>query len=429
MTLDSLTNYKEEEIDNLSISKLKELISNANGSTVGLFEKSEIVEYAKKLRASMQALAKPNHEEVREIKIDYYELLGVSKKATTSEITKAYYKLAKEYHPDKNKNDLYAEEMFKKVSEAYQVLTDPEKRERYDKFGMDAMNEMTIDPLDLFRMIFGGGMFQNYFGDLSFYDAFSQQMSPENAENPQPIEPNQEQMLKKREERIAELTKQLVIIIEPYVQGNKSEFENNMKQQAKEMAAAPGGADLLTLLGYIYIQEAKQHSLFGFIHEISEKGHKAKELFSTISAAVKMQNSLKEESMDGSEPAQENVLREGLKLIWKIGRLDIDSAVREVCERVLDKKAEKRKLRVEAVKSLGKIFEKIGKENHGSGDISDDIFKMSPPQNSATSPKNHPTNTTNNNNTTTTSTTTTSTTTSTSTSSTPGSSTPNPTPN
>ncbi|KAF2072890.1 hypothetical protein CYY_005785 [Polysphondylium violaceum] len=421
---DSLTNYKEEEIDTLPISKLKELIANANGSTGGLFEKSEYIEYAKKLRASMQALAKPNHEEVREIKIDYYELLGVSKKATTSEITKAYYKLAKEYHPDKNKNDLYAEEMFKKVSEAYQVLTDPEKRERYDKYGMDAMNEMTIDPLDLFRMIFGGGMFQNYFGDLSFYDAFSQQMSQENPTNPEELQLDQEKMAKKREERIVSLTKQLIIIIEPYVQGNKVEFESNMKNQAKEMAAAPGGADLLSLLGYIYIQEAKQHSLFGFIHEISEKGHKAKELFSTISAAVKMQNSLKEESMDGSEPAQENVLREGLKLIWKIGRLDIDSAVREVCERVLDKKAEKRKLRVEAVKSLGKIFEKVGKENHGSGDISEDIFKtpMSPPQHPANSPKQTTTTTTT---TSTTSSTTNSTPTSSTTSPPVGSATPN----
>ncbi|MDK2939005.1 MAG: molecular chaperone DnaJ, partial [Methanolobus sp.] len=65
---------------------------------------------------------------------DYYEILGLSKDATESEIKKAYRKLAMKYHPDKNKEE-GAEETFKEISEAYAVLSDAEKREQYDRFG------------------------------------------------------------------------------------------------------------------------------------------------------------------------------------------------------------------------------------------------------------------------------------------------------
>ncbi|MBN2558455.1 MAG: J domain-containing protein, partial [Clostridia bacterium] len=68
-------------------------------------------------------------------KRDYYEILGVSRDAGAEEIKKAYRKLAKEYHPDINKEKPDAEHKFKEISEAYEVLSDPEKRSRYDQFG------------------------------------------------------------------------------------------------------------------------------------------------------------------------------------------------------------------------------------------------------------------------------------------------------
>lgn len=68
-------------------------------------------------------------------KRDYYEVLGVSKEATEADIKKAYRTLAKKYHPDRNPGDMKSEEMFKKASEAYAVLADPDKRARYDQFG------------------------------------------------------------------------------------------------------------------------------------------------------------------------------------------------------------------------------------------------------------------------------------------------------
>ena len=72
---------------------------------------------------------------MEEQKRDYYEVLGVEKNATDEDLKKAYRRLAKKYHPDTNPGDKEAEEKFKEASEAYGVLSDPDKRKRYDQFG------------------------------------------------------------------------------------------------------------------------------------------------------------------------------------------------------------------------------------------------------------------------------------------------------
>jgi molecular chaperone DnaJ len=96
---------------------------------------------------------------------DYYQILGVGRNADTNEIKKAYRKLAMQYHPDKNPGDKEAEEKFKLIGEAYTVLSDPQKRRRYDQFGKEGMRGMGgfggggfVDPFDIFREVFGGGI-------------------------------------------------------------------------------------------------------------------------------------------------------------------------------------------------------------------------------------------------------------------------------
>ena len=103
------------------------------------------------------------------MKEDYYDILGVSKGASAAEIKKAYRKKALEYHPDKNPGDAKAEEMFKKAAEAYEVLSDPNKKAKYDQFGHAAFDGggfggggMNMDDIfsqfgDIFGSAFGGG--------------------------------------------------------------------------------------------------------------------------------------------------------------------------------------------------------------------------------------------------------------------------------
>src|SRR5205807_3707337 len=96
-------------------------------------------------------------------KRDYYEVLGVGRAAPPDELKKAYRRLAMKFHPDRNQGDKQAEERFKEIGEAYAVLSDPEKRQRYDAFG-HASDEMPFgggftfeSAFDLFDMFFGGG--------------------------------------------------------------------------------------------------------------------------------------------------------------------------------------------------------------------------------------------------------------------------------
>lgn len=115
-------------------------------------------------------------------KRDYYEVLSVTRTATSEEIKRSYRKLAVKFHPDKNPGDTTAEEKFKELGEAYDVLMDADKRSAYDRFGHAAFAQGTAgargggaggfhDPFDIFREVFGasggggaGGIFEQFFG-------------------------------------------------------------------------------------------------------------------------------------------------------------------------------------------------------------------------------------------------------------------------
>src|SRR3984957_18143692 len=113
-------------------------------------------------------------------KRDYYEILEVTREENADGIKKSYRRLAVKYHPDKNPGDKHAEEKFKELGEAYEALSDAQKRAAYDQFGHAAFDPRQRarggasgaggfhDPFDIFREVFGGSaggsIFENFFG-------------------------------------------------------------------------------------------------------------------------------------------------------------------------------------------------------------------------------------------------------------------------
>ena len=118
-------------------------------------------------------------------KRDYYHVLGVERNASPEDVKKAYRKLAVKYHPDKNPGDKSAEDKFKELGEAYEVLSNVDKRAAYDRYGHQAFTQGggfggagggAHDPFDVFREVFGtgrgggGGIFESIFGDMANQD-------------------------------------------------------------------------------------------------------------------------------------------------------------------------------------------------------------------------------------------------------------------
>ncbi|SHE30763.1 molecular chaperone DnaJ [Caldanaerobius fijiensis DSM 17918] len=103
---------------------------------------------------------------------DYYEILGVDRNASQDDIKKAYRKLAKKYHPDMNPGDKEAEQKFKEINEAYEVLSDPEKRARYDQFGHAGVNGQGGFDTGGFGGFGGFGDFGDFGGFGDIFDMF-----------------------------------------------------------------------------------------------------------------------------------------------------------------------------------------------------------------------------------------------------------------
>ena len=155
---------------------------------------------------------------------DYYDVLGVDKDASQQEIKKAYRKLALKYHPDKS-DDPDAEEKFKEISEAYAVLSDQEKRQRYDRYG-----HAGIDQEYSYEDIFRGADFSDIFGDLGFNDIFKQFFGGFGGQ-------------RQRQRRGRDILYKLEISLEDAYHGNEKEVTLNRREQCPECDGSGAGAD------------------------------------------------------------------------------------------------------------------------------------------------------------------------------------------
>ncbi|KAI9300004.1 X-domain of DnaJ-containing-domain-containing protein [Cunninghamella echinulata] len=277
-------------------------------------------------RSTKPKVSRKRGSDENPVSTEYYDLLGVSVTATQDDIKKAYRKKAIQFHPDKNPNDPTAEDKFKKISEAYQILSDPKLRKRYNEFGEEngvKPDGGFVDPEEFFKQSFGGDKFVDIIGEISIgkdmRDALEtaeseegedeSQLTPEEkAQKEAQKEKAEQERLETRNKRVDVLAEKLINKLSLYTElpDNTLEtsiqaFQSIIQIEAEELKTENYGVELLHAIGYTYVTKANQYlgkniafGLGGMFHSVREKGYIFSETVGTLRTALDLQNSFSE---------------------------------------------------------------------------------------------------------------------------------------
>ncbi|GBE85685.1 DnaJ-domain-containing protein [Sparassis latifolia] len=365
----------------------------------------------------------------RPLETGYYDILGVPVDATSDDIKKAYRRLAIKHHPDKNRDDPNAGEIFKTIAIAYQTLSDPELRRKYNEFGPkeSAPEGGFVDPEEVFGTIFGGDRFIPIIGHISLakdmkmalQEADEQEDSGRQVvrdakgrevlsleEKARRDEKERKMAAEKsaiREERVRKLVENLERKLGIFAESATGPNDVHVTQSYRTicMLEAQGlkdesyGVELLNAIGFVYVSKAKQFQatsqtflgVGGWLHNVQGKYHVFSETVSTLRAAMDLKNVF--EQIQAAEKAgnlspedkrrlEEQAAEKGLQALFKGAKLEIESVLRETCDRVLEDPSiprAKAQLRAIALLILGEAYMAV-KKDHEEGREESEYVKV-----------------------------------------------------
>jgi hypothetical protein len=357
--------------------------------------------------------------------------------ATTDDIKKAYRRLAIQHHPDKNPDDPLAEERFKDIAIAYQTLSDPTLRKKYNEFGPkeSAPEGGYVDPEEVFSAIFGGERFLSIIGQISLArDMKTALQEAEDAEGEEDGKQKavtrdakgreilsdeekakrEEEKAKKAEKRkkadaeravvraervqklVDNLERKLGIFTESATGPDDPDVSNSWRTicelETEELKRESYGVELLQAIGFVYVSKAKHHlatnqsflGVGGWFHNVQGKYHVLSETVSTLVSAVELKSVF--DQLQAAEKAgnlspeerkrlEESAAEKGLQALFKGTKLEVESVLRETCDRILQDPSlppGKAHLRAVALQILGEAYSSAKKDSEdGKGDESE----------------------------------------------------------
>ncbi|KAL0948193.1 hypothetical protein HGRIS_010801 [Hohenbuehelia grisea] len=377
----------------------------------------------------------------RPLETGYYDILGVPVTATSDDIKKAYRRLAIKHHPDKNPDDPHAEDRFKEIAIAYQTLSDPALRKKYNEFGPkeSAPEGGYVDPEEVFGAIFGGERFTPIIGTISLArDMKAALQEAEEAEDQggqgqgaggaggaavvrdakgRVVLSEEERAKKEEKDRqkaaekaaaraervdklVANLTHKLSIFTESATSPNDRDVTRSWRTicelEVEELKRESYGVELLHAIGFVYASKAKHHlatnqsflGVGGWLHNVQGKYHVFSETVSTLRSAIELKTVF--DQIQAAEKAgnlspeekrrlEESAAEKGLQALFKGTKLEIESVLRETCDRVLNDPAlanvpDKAELRATALQILGEAYMAARKDADGAGGVDESEY-------------------------------------------------------
>eukprot|EP00918_Siedleckia_nematoides_P024176 GHVU01052168.1.p1 GENE.GHVU01052168.1~~GHVU01052168.1.p1 ORF type:complete len:407 (+),score=76.03 GHVU01052168.1:876-2096(+) len=333
--------------------------------------------------AASSVMASEGHENAHVVDSSLYDLLKVEPSASDAEIRKNYYKLARQCHPDKNPDDPEAKQKFQALGEAYQVLSDKERRRQYDTKGeMATTNIPKIDAPLIFTMLFGSAKMEPYVGKLKLAI-----MAEASDSNPQARVAAAQHV---REVKLAlELRSRIAVRVQGHEDAQVVEgWALRMSESANELCACTFGGEMLEAVGWEYENCASEYLgkanplVFGAsVAKMRRQGKTWENWWNALSSAAKTasvvrKSGAKPESQGVNDETQEGGQDEPeasgvnfdaampaiLDTMLRFTIIDIQDTIKQAVVKVVTDMAVPEEIRMErakAVKDLGVLFQEI----------------------------------------------------------------------